>query len=55
MFLLTKQPTNSILLSFINTKDLNTQGENCNMLKLFLWGPWEGIVSAAPVQANYFV
>ena len=31
------------------------QGENCNILKLFLWGPWEGTVSAAPMQANYLV
>ena len=26
------------------------QGENCNRLKLFPWGPWEGIVSAAPAR-----
>ena len=28
-------------------KTYHTQGENCNELKHFPWGPWEGIVTAA--------
>ena len=31
---------------------IHMQGENCNKLKFFSWGLWEGIVSAAPAQAN---
>ena len=31
------------------------QGENCNKLKLFPWGPWDGVVSAALAQANYII
>ena len=31
------------------------QGENCNKLKVFLWGPWKGIVSATPAQVNNLI
>lgn len=31
------------------------QRENCFKLKLFPWGSWEGIVSAAPAKANYII
>ena len=30
-------------------------GGNCNKLKLFPWGPWERIASAAPAEANYLI
>ena len=45
---------NSILIiPFLKGKTFAcTQGENCNKSGLFLWGPWDGIVSAAPAQAN---
>ena len=32
-----------------------THGENCSKLKLLPWGPWEGIVLAAPARANYVI
>ena len=31
------------------------QGENCNKLKLFRRGQWEGTVSGAPAQANNII
>ena len=31
------------------------QGENCNKLKLFRWGQWEGTVSGAPAQAHNII
>ena len=46
--LLLGQSTNKIL-----RKDFSHAGRDiCNKFKLFLQGPWAGIVSAAPTQAN---
>ena len=36
-------------------KTVHTKGENCNELKLFLWGLWECIVSTAPALVNYLI
>ena len=41
------------IIPFLQGKTFHKQGENCNKLQLFPWEPWEGIVSAAPAQANY--
>ena len=46
--LLLGQSTNKIF-----RKDFSHAGRDiCNKFKLFLQGPWAGIVSAAPTQAN---
>ena len=45
--LLLGQSTNNIF-----RKTFHMQGEYCNKLKLFLRGPWAGVVSTAPTQAN---
>ena len=38
--------------SFLYLLSIHTQEENCKRLKLFPRGSWDGIVSAAPAQAN---
>ena len=40
--------------SFLTRKDFSQAGRKLqlNKLQLFPWEPWEGIVSAAPAQAN---
>ena len=48
--------TYKLHIPFLYGKTFYTQGENiCNKLKLFLWGPWEGIFPAAPAQANNII
>ena len=36
-------------------KTFHKQGENSNKFKFFPTGPWAGIVSAAPAQANNII
>ena len=42
-------------IPFLQGENFHTQEENYNKLKLFPWGPWEEIVSAAPAQANNII
>ena len=42
-------------IPFLQGENFHTQGENYNKLKLFPWGRWEEIVSAAPTQANNII
>ena len=42
-------------IPFLWGKIFHMQGENCNKLKFFPWGLWEGNVSAAPAQANNII
>ena len=48
-----RSKNNILIIPFLKGKTFAcTQGENCNKSGLFLWEPWEGIVSAAPAQDN---